>query len=473
MVAGVVLANVAWGGKARLAVTTSKPETLNAQTDVANCSELSKTADADLPLHIVRLRAAPPTTTAGGPIRFQWSLPNPNLGTLVADQDIPMGEQAAVIHALCAELGNECQLTEEQLKLYDKPTILWIAPTCEKALPANALKRYVGGQVTVGVRAFEGNKKRGKGAVSVGYGRTATATLAVNNQTGLGKVVPAGLEALFSSSVDPMGVSLPAIDSHEFSNGDADGGSVLGPSLQASTVLDYGSAGKHTGTLTVHLHDGSALCDNIFAKVDTSDNHMKLDVKTNPTPGLFKPGDPRTGNVTLHVLVKNVSDPSVAKGVILFKGAGVLSCDTEIRVGDSTLSKTTQIDFQHCSVTLDQACGTDADCAPAACPDCQAAETCLGSSHCAFTGFGGLDVVGCVRDGDCGPGGQCILVVPVQSLTLAIGETTELLTSRIPVANTLPSTAKIVETWTVHARNAPDDTDVVKYSIQSNPAVQP
>src|SRR5438105_276349 len=100
---------------------------------------------------------------------------------------------------------------------------------------------------------------------------------------------------------------------------------------------DYGTAGKHVGTVTAKLHDRSALCDNILGNVLTSDNRISLTVTTSPAGNVFRPGDPQTGIVNLHVRVKNTSDPSVARGVVLFKGANVLSCDTEIRVGSSTL----------------------------------------------------------------------------------------------------------------------------------------
>lgn len=470
VVVGMVAANVARA--ARLTVNASRTETLNAGNGTAVCSDLSKTPDANLPFHIVRLEATPPAN-ATGPVRYEWSLPNPNVGMLVADEDIPNGEQAPVIHALCAEIGNECELTADQLTVYQKPTILWVAPTCDASLPTNALQPYRGGRVSIGVRAFSGKKKLGKGAVSIGYGRIASATLTVNGKTGLNTPVRSGIEAEFVSTVDPMGVTLPPIDSHDFSNGDGDSSSVPGPGLQGQAVLEYNTAGKHVGTLTVNMHDGSALCDNIAVDVLASDNRIKLDVKTNPPPGTFRPGDPRSGTVALHVRVTNTSDPRVARGGVLFEGAGVLTCDTEVRVGDSKLTKTTSIDFEHCSVTVDQSCASDADCNSNACPECQPGETCLASSHCAFTGASGFDVRGCVRDSDCGPGGQCVLVLPVQSLTLGIGQSAELLTSTVPIANVLPGTAKVTDTWTVHARNAPDDTDVVKYSITSNPAVAP
>jgi len=149
--------------------------------------------------------------------------------------------------------------------------------------------------------------------------------LGINGKTGIGKAVDSGLEALFSAQVDPAGVALPRVDGFEFDNGDGDGGVVPGPGLQASTVLDYGTAGKHVGTVTVKLHDGSALCDNILGNVLTSDNRISLTVTTSPAGNVFRPGDPQTGIVNLRVRVKNISDPSVARGVVLFKGANVLS----------------------------------------------------------------------------------------------------------------------------------------------------
>ncbi len=267
---------------------------------------------------------------------------------------------------------------------------------------------------------------------------------------------------------------MPPIDDFQFDNGDGDSAVASPAGLQASTVLDYGTPGKHVGTVTVELHDGSALCDNILGNVLTSDNRISLTVTTTPQGNVFRPGDPQTGVVNLRVRVKNTSDPSVARGVVLFKGANVLSCETDIRIGSSTLSKSTSIDFQHCSATIDQGCQNDGDCSQSACPGCQVGEVCLAASHCAIAGFSpGFDVQGCVRDSDCGPGGQCVKVLPVTSLVLGIGETSELLNVQIPVANTLSGTAKVKETWTVNARNAAEASDSVKYSITSNPGLRP
>jgi hypothetical protein len=470
LVAAVVCAGPA--SARRLTVVTSKTETLNAGSTQTDCSELSKTPDAALPMHIVRISVTPPAGVSGL-VRYQWSLPTPNLGTLVADQDIPQGEQAAVIQALCAEVGNECALTEEQLKIYDKTTILWVAPTCDAVLPTDATKPYRGGQVKIGVKAFAGKHKAGKGTVSVGFGRVAGVTMGINGKTGNGKAVDAGLEAQFSATVDARGVTLPSIDDYEFENGDGDAANVPTNGLQASTVLEYATAGKHIGTTTVQLHDGSALCDNILGNVLTSDNRISLTVTTAPQ-GVFRPGDPQTGVVNLRVRVKNTSDPAVARGVVLLEGANVLSCDTEIKVGTSTLTKSTSIDFQHCSATVDQGCQSDDECSQHACPACQTNEVCLAASHCALGGVSsGFAVRGCVRDADCGPGGECVKVLPVTSLVLPIGDSSELLNVQIPVANTLSGTAKVKETWTVHARNAADASDSVSYSITSNPGLRP
>ena len=48
----------------RLTVTVSRAEVLYAQSQSPNCTDLSTTPDAELPLHIVRLRATPPVGVA-------------------------------------------------------------------------------------------------------------------------------------------------------------------------------------------------------------------------------------------------------------------------------------------------------------------------------------------------------------------------------------------------------------------------
>jgi hypothetical protein len=111
-----------------------------------------------------------------------------------------------------------------------------------------------------------------------------------------------------------------------------------------------------------------------------------------------------------------------------------------------------------------------------ACPDCSDGETCLTSSHCALARTDTNDPLGCVKDQDCTrfvPGDQCIQVLPIASLLLALGDASDLVEATVPLANTLPAQAKVKETWTVHALNAPEDSTTLRYNIRPNPDVKP
>ncbi len=472
LVACLAVAGVA-EARRRLTVTASRAETLNAASQDADCAELFKTANDQLPLHVVRLQASAGSTPVES-VRFEWSLPDPNLGKLIADDDIPADEQASVIRALCAELGNTCELTEEQLKVYSKPTILWVAPICSEALPTNASKPYRGGKVKIGVRATAGKRKLGKGSVTVGYGRTASVLLTMRGRSGDGRPegLPASLKETFVARIDQTRVPLPPVSRYEFTNGDGDSASVETTAPEADATMTYSSPGKHTATVSAELRDGSALCDNLLANVQSAINRLQVTVETAPKRESYRPGDPASGIVTLRVRVRNVSDPATGSA-ILIEGGSVLSCDTAIRVGKSQLSSHTQIDFQHCSKTVEQPCESNADCGSDACPNCESGESCLASSHCANTFSSTGDTLACVRDSDCPLGDNCVMVLPLSSLVLPIGESSDLVSSTIPVANTLPNAAKVTETWTAHARNAPDDSATVRYTIESNPAVKP
>ena len=417
-----------------------------------------------------------PDAVPGGPVRFQWRLPEPPQGLLLADQDIPPNEQAGVIRTICTELGNACVLTAEQLSVYDKPTILYVAPGCD-VLPEQGFKPYRGGRVKVRVKASAGKRKLGKGSIRIGYGRTASLSLTLDGKTGDGvrNGVAAQLREQFTATVDPAGVALPPIARYRFDNGDGDLATVPGDALQASTVLTYSTAGKHVATAEATLSDGSALCDNLLANVESATNRIRVEVSRTPKRGSYRPGDPASGSVSVRVRVKNTGKPQQGSGVLL-EGAGVLTCDTEVRTGATTLTKSTQIDFQHCSATLDQPCDSDADCRPSQCAACGAGEICLASSHCANTG---LDVgvpLGCTTDADCtrfDPTDSCVTVLPVSSVLIPLGKSVDLISAVVPLANTLAGPAKVTETWTARAKNAPEDTVVDRYTIQSNPAVSP
>src|SRR5262249_13011519 len=148
----------------------------------------------------------------------------------------------------------------------------------------------------------------------------------------------------------------------------------------------------------------------------------------------------------------------------------VLMCASEVRVGASTLNQTTQIDLQHCSATLSQACTSDADCQAASCSDCEPGEICLTSSHCSTAT---MPPIGCTTDKDCQPPrckscsatDTCIQVLPLPQIFLGAGQAVDLIESSVPVLNTLTAPARVTDTWTVQTFNAGSDTAVLKYRI--------
>lgn len=485
----VLLALGAQAEAARLTVTASRTEALYAQDDNADCSNLSKLATADLPFHVVRLSVDSPVTD--GTVRYRWS--EPPAGAFAADLDLGTNDETRLIRSLATELGNSCLLTGESLALYDRPTILWIAPTCA-VLPADTTRPYPGDRVRFSVQALQGKRRLGKGSVTVGYGRLASAKMLVSDpplpfsqfRDGHGK--PNGelifINTAFGGAVDLKGQVLPAVQQFEFDSGD--GGTVSDappcddPNI-APTGLDacaiaplYDSGGKHLAKLQVSFADGSALCDNLTVNVRVSEHSVELDVSTTPPARTFTPGDPIKGNPFLRVRAKNTSPAGVGGGV-LFVG-NVLECLTEARVNGTTLTRTTRMDLQHCSATISQACNTDGDCQLDRCPTCQQGERCLTSDHCS----GNFDV-GCTTDrecerpqcGACGFGETCVKVLPLASVFLSPGDSFDIFEGNVSVANVLTSPARIKETWTVHPFNAADATDLLRYKIKSRPEIPP
>jgi len=57
------------------------------------------------------------------------------------------------------------------------------------------------------------------------------------------------------------------------------------------------------------------------------------------------------------------------------------------------------------------------------------------------------------------------MVLPLSSIFLGVGDAVDLVEARVVVGNSLPSPARITDTWTAHTVNAGSETDVLKYSI--------
>ncbi len=471
------------GHAARITVTASKVDTLYAQISTPTCSDWSKTADDQLPSHVVRLRVTPPSGIALDQLRFEWQPPSPSAGMFAADEDLGANEQTSIIRTLCADVGNECSLTDEQLVVYNRPTILWVAPTCD-VLPDDTTKPFRGDRVRFSVRVFRGRRRLGKGVATVGYGRIGSLTLLVSDnpskqpfRNGLGK--PGGekifINPVFGALLDAGGANLPSVVGYKFDSG---GGGVangttpcslaagLSSCTQPGEIL-YTAGGKAIASLAADLNDGSALCDKLTVDVRTTTIIPKLEVTTSPARQSFRSGD----SVTLRVRLHNASPPG-SGGNILITGTAA-TCQTKVKVGGSVLSKTSQIDLQHCSATVGQPCDTDKDCATQNCDQCEAGETCLTSDHCSTRTSPPDQVIGCATDRDCQPprcpicdaGDTCIQLLPERSIFPGVGDQVDLVDSVVQVDNMLPSTAKVTDTWTAHTFNAGDDTDVIKYSI--------
>ena len=479
MSAAVVLTLAAHAEAAKLTVTASRTETLYAQNENQKCSELHALASENLPFHVVRLKVEGAPTD--GSVRYRWS--EPPAGTFIADLDLGSSEETRLIRSLVAELGNACNLTGESLNLYEEPTILWVAPTCD-VLPNDTTRPFRGGRARFSVQAVQGTRRVGRGSVSVGYGRLASATMLISDPPGPfsrfrdGHGKPGGepifINPAYGGALDTKGQVIPAVDGFEFKSSSGtvrdappcDHPNIVPTGLDACAIAPFfEDGGKQLTELQVSLADGSALCDKLTVNVRTTDNSISVDVSTTPPAGTFVPGDPLRGNPRLRARVRNTG-----LGTVLLAG-NVLEVETEARVGGNTLTETTRIDLRHCSATVAQGCNSDADCQADSCATCQEGETCLASDHCSGSR---LIPIGCTTNRDCEPLGEtCVKVLPLAALSIAPGESFDLIESNVPLANILTVPARIKETWTVSCVNAPDDTNVLRYKIKPRPQVPP
>jgi hypothetical protein len=480
----VLLALGAQAEAAKLTVTASRTEALYTQGDTADCSELAVLGNESLPLHIVRLSVESPSSD----VSYRWSAPTPSVGFFVADLPLGPSDQTRLVRTFTTELGNECVLAGEALALYNRPTILWVAPPCT-SLPTDTTRPFRGDRVRFHVKAAQNGRPVGRGTVSVGYGRLATAKMLVADppferfRDGHGK--PDGekifIDPEFGASFDFKGqTALPPVTRVTFDNGD--GGSATDvPPCEAHPGLDacarspfYDTGGKHLASMQVDLQDGSALCDNLTVNVRVAPLSLELDVSAQPRRASYVPGDPIIGNPHLRVRARNTSPPDT--GFIVLTG-NLLTCETEAKVDGTILTRTTSIDLQHCSSTVSQPCGDDSDCQPGTnCPTCQPDERCLTADHCSI--HVGL---GCTTDRDCERprcpacefGETCVKVLPLETINIASGDAVDLIDSNINLFNVLTVPAKIKETWTVQSFNAGAASDTLKYQIKPRPDVPP
>jgi hypothetical protein len=467
MVAAALLGLAGTGAEAAVALLASRAESLYSTAGTPDCTKLSALADDQLPLNVVRIRAVVEGASAG-PVRYQWAMVGKQLGTLAADQPVGEGQQIPAVQGICAEFGNACVLTEDKLRFYAQPTILWLAPSCEK-LPEKT--RGPGGIDKLRVAVTAGRRRLGKATVSLAYGRVASVRLYADAQDGgpKGKPVVTGFRVIFGAATAAQ-IPLPPLDAFEFDNGagtlaGGDGacrvdGTAFESCAGGRGELDYPSPGRFRARVEERFEDGSALCDDLQVQVLACSGDGKVDVLRSPRLGTYVPGDGRKGTVGVRVRFRNTSQRrgGLPPCTFLLGGANVLTCVEELDIGGTTDTKTTRFDLPHCSRTDTIGCTADEQCQPPICSECQAGESCLTQSYCSKS-------VGraCSHDADCAVPAcptcdeqeSCIhvLALPAPAVLLRPGEAVDLVSSTVPLQNLLPDTARMSDTWTVTTEN--------------------
>src|SRR5262249_21170969 len=160
-----------------------------------------------------------------------------------------------------------------QLLLYNKPSILWVAPGCD-VLPDDTRRFFRGDRVRIGVRASIGNRSLGAGAATIGFGRLGGLTLLVadpgrpfrdGTRKAHGELV--SLSPTFAGRIGGAGSVLPALRQVDIDAGDGGTQTVQPPCRDDSTFTActragdvlYTTGGKHIAVSTAILEDGSAL----------------------------------------------------------------------------------------------------------------------------------------------------------------------------------------------------------------------
>ena len=463
------------GAAVRLAAT--RAETLYAADAMPDCSKLSKLADDGLPLHVVRLRAEADGAPADQ-IVYHWSMRAPAVGLLVADLDLGPTAQGAAVAGLCAEFGDACILTPDKLAFYTRPTILWVAPTCD-ILPKTPFRPFRGGISRVVVEARAGARRLGKASAKIGFGHTASITLYADGDDGVGNRggIPSDINPQFGALVSPNGQTLPAPNKFDFGTGTGESSSVDPGSCTtggSNRVFDacktdflYQSAGRFVASVAEKFMDGSALCDSVGVRILSATIIPRLVVELTPRRPTYTSGD----SVNLRVRLLNAS-PRVGGSGILLIGGGVLTCEEGASVREVAQTKKTSFDLQHCSDTTTQGCTRDADCNPLFCQGCGEGETCLTQSHCSAT----LSRP-CQHDSDCAQASCptckedeiCIQVLETPAIVVPVGGSVDLINKPVPVRNVFPEAARLQDVWTVQTFNAGSDDTKVHYRIRGQP----
>ena len=455
----IVAAALAWTADARAQVTITqdpeRPSLLYSADGTQDCSALHATAD--LPYNVVRL-----TAEAAGADGYRWSLPKPQIGFLLADQDLGPGETDAAVRGLCGEFGNACILTDKTLRLYKEATVLYAAPTCD-VLPTRTNKPFDGGSVKIKVKAMNGSKKIGTATTTVVYGDPTVAhvTLYAFGQNGIGKqqAVDGGIQTQFNAIPTPAVPPNGPVTAYEFAwAGDSETKATCDsdPTLPCVT-LEEPLAGTFLATVKARLADGSALCDNVNVHVGACHHRAQVQVIRVPTKRTYVSKD----LVSLRVRFANLSKEAGCS--LVLKGGNVLSCTATFRLGATEETKVTQWDFRHCSATTTQPCSADSE--------CPATEQCLTTSHCSQT----LDRP-CDGDSDCQrpictdceDNERCIRVLAIEEQIVAPGQALDLVGDgeSIEVLNTIGDPVTVKETWTANAFPVTTASTMIKYRIK-------
>jgi hypothetical protein len=461
-VIGAVVVAVASSEPAAAQVTIThepdRPSLFYSADPNQDCAALFALQGDALPYHVVRLRAA-----AVGADSYQWTLPKPEVGFLLADEPLAPGDNEAAVRGLCGEFGNACILTKDTLKFYTLPTILYAAPTCD-VLPKDTRKQFAGDSVKIKVLAKAQGKKLGKATTTIVYGDRsfAAVTLYAFGDDGVGKdAAPGGAETSFNAITTPDVLPNGPVTQYDFTWANAAGSATAcGPPAAASCVtLREGLAGTFLGVVKARFADGSALCDNLNCHVGPCKFKAQVQVIRVPTKQTYTSDDP----VRLRVRFANLSD--APECTLNLSGANVLSCNAEFKLGKTEVSKTTQWDFRHCSASTGTPCQSDGE--------CPATETCLLDSHCSVT----LDRF-CDGDSDCEkstePGGcatcqnneTCIRVLAIDEADVAPGQAIDLVDEGVIVKNKIGDPVSIKETWTATAFPPTTASTSIKYKVK-------
>jgi hypothetical protein len=487
---------------AAVTLTVSRPELLYSQSADPDCSALHGLDDPDLPFNVVRLTA----NVDGGPfpkgLAYHWSIPKAAEGLLAADLDLGPGAQNFALAGMCAEFGNECVLTEGRARFYNEPTVFFVAPTCA-VLPKTTERAFHGGATKVKLKVKSGKRTVGKVAAKIGWGRSGQIVLFAQGfngrfDDGIGEpngvhvpaITPAAARVTEHPNPEPAGgIQTYFFDGEAFNTVGVDG--CADPALAAQGFDACGveiilkEKGHAFPTVEARYDDGSALCDILEVRAGPCSPRAKLDVIPRPRRPVYDPADPARSVVDLTVRLRNESRPEngLPACTFLLRGANVLSCTSKITVGGIEELLNTRFDLKHCSVTTDQGCLGNADCAAPRCGTCQEGEVCLTQSHCS-------ESLGrpCQTDRDCRASGQnppcpncqpketCVHVIDVPAADILIppGQFFDLVHDTKTMQNVLPDVANVADTWTANIFLPEASADAkLRYKIRGRPRPTP